>query len=105
MRSGGPFRAPSRPANRKPPRGFEPRTDGLRNHCSTAELRRLASARLLYGPRSERRSLGCNGSRLGTPGLAHHEIALLDIDQHRVALGELAVEDRQGQGVLEAALD
>src|SRR5438876_1773009 len=29
----------------KPPRGFEPRTDGLRNHCSTAELRRLASAR------------------------------------------------------------
>src|SRR5438309_10853170 len=104
MRSGGPFRAPSRPANRKPPRGFEPRTDGLRNHCSTAELRRLASARLLYGPRSESVFLGGNSSRLGTPGLAHHEIALLDVDQHRVALGKLAVEDRQRQRVLDPAL-
>src|SRR5437899_7400890 len=94
-----------RTQNREPPRGFEPRTDGLRNHCSTAELRRLASARLLYGPRSERRSLGRNSSRLGTPGLAHHEIALLDIYQHRVALGKLAVEDRQGQRVLDAALN
>src|SRR6266550_7630599 len=33
----------------QPPRGFEPRTDGLRNHCSTAELRRRANAGLFYG--------------------------------------------------------
>src|SRR5207245_7482451 len=39
----------SHPGKLEPPRGFEPRTDGLRNHCSTAELRRLASARLFYG--------------------------------------------------------
>src|SRR5256885_394942 len=32
----------------KPPRGFEPRTNGLQNHCSTTELRRLASANLVY---------------------------------------------------------
>jgi NYN domain-containing protein len=47
-----PRERPIRIRKLEPPRGFEPRTDGLRNHCSTAELRRLASARLLYGSRS-----------------------------------------------------
>jgi hypothetical protein len=55
---------------REPPRGFEPRTDGLRNHCSTAELRRLASARLLYGSRSsERGAQAVTAARSRRPAL------------------------------------
>src|SRR5205085_5356132 len=80
----------------EPPRGFEPRTDGLRNHCSTAELRRLASARLLYGR---------DGDRLWAPRLAEYQVAVLRVDQDGIALMEFAVEDRHRERILDPPLD
>src|SRR5438309_3245015 len=105
MPSDGPCRAPWRPTTRKkPPRGFEPRTDGLRNHCSTAELRRLAAPGYSTAPTPGAVLAGDAGVFLGA-GLAQHELALLGIDQDGVTFVELAIEHGHGERVLEAALD
>src|ERR1700716_2413798 len=89
----------------EPPRGFEPRTDGLRNHCSTAELRRLAAPGYCTARRPWPGLAGGRGRRVLRAGLTQNQLALLGVDQDGVTLTELAVEDGHGERVLNAALD
>src|SRR5712691_1969872 len=89
----------------EPPRGFEPRTDGLRNHCSTAELRRLAALGYCTAPTLGAVLAGGDAGGFFRARLAHDELTLLGIDHDRVALPELAVENGHGERVLNSALD